>query len=126
MNTTDHLTTTVLESARTRSMLRRTEARHAVAISAGVALPRRIDVHRIDELVDELNAAARRSRLVQVDGAAVEMIDGAGLAALERFSGEAGLVVRDASVALAKTAQYTGHDRLHAACAPPATFEAAA
>lgn len=91
-----------------------------------LALPRRIDVHRVDALIDELTTAAWRTELVEVDGSAVEMIDHAGLAALDRFSADAGLVVRDPSVALAKTAEYTGHTRLIAACAPTATFERAA
>lgn len=91
-----------------------------------VTLPRRIDVHRVDALLAELSDAAACTPLVEVDGSGVEMIDLAGLAALERFANDAPLVVRNASVAIAKTAEYTHHRRLQAACAPVAIFERAA
>ena len=97
-----------------------------IAARRRVSLPRRIDVHRIDGIVTELTEARNDGAVLDVDGSAVEMIDAYGLAALDDLARVRPLAIRNASVALAKTAEYTRHQRLHAACAPLATFPKAA
>ncbi|MEM9040180.1 MAG: hypothetical protein AAGD33_09835 [Actinomycetota bacterium] len=95
-------------------------------LTATMELPRRIDVHRIDALVAKLVELAEPTGRVIADAHCVEMIDLAALKAMERLTAEVSLRLADASVALAVTADVTGHERVAAACTPVAPFPEAA
>ena len=90
----------------------------ATAPSRSARLPRRFDVHRIDEVLDGLRRLGGDGAAVVVDGADVEMIDLAALESLEVAAEELPLAIAGASVALRATIRFTGRTGLEALLVP--------
>ncbi len=87
-----------------------------VPIDTSLILPRRVDVHSVGKVVDQLETAGQAGAAVIVDGSAVEMIDLAALDALTTVAIEVDLRIERPTVALLATVELTGHDVLARCC----------
>lgn len=93
-------------------------ARSSATTSADSAyeLPRRFDVHRVDQTLAALSELAAGRAELSIDASAVEMIDLAGLEALTALAESIRLDIVEPSVAFRATAHYTDHELLVACC----------